>query len=98
MTAHLSKDHIRCKLCHKAFFTKIGLIEHKRLHFNAKTGLYETTIKEAPKKKEIVQCIICENKYQKKTELKIHVEEIHAQREKPKRNLKTVNYYDSDSS
>ena len=66
------------------------MMEHKRLHRNDKTGLYETTLKEAPKKKEIIHCVICDNKFQEENQLKIHVEEIHVQKPKPKRDPKKV--------
>ena len=65
-------------------------MEHKRLHRNNKTGLYETTLKEAPKKKEIIQCVICDYKFQEESQLKIHVKEIHIQKSKPKREPKRV--------
>jgi len=92
LSAHSSNDHIRCKYCDKAFQTKIGMIEHKRFHWNVKTGLYDSNFYERPpsKKELIEQCIICDAKLQNKVELKSHVEDIHAQKSKPKRGGKRV--------
>ena len=66
--------------------------EHKRLHWNAQTGLYDASFhKQPPLKKELIeQCIICEAEFQDKAKLMDHVEEIHVQKPKPKREQKKV--------
>jgi len=92
LRAHSLNDHIRCKYCDKAFHTQIGMKEHKRLHWNSQTGLYDASFHQQPplKKDLIEQCIICDAKFQDKSELKTHVEDIHAQKPKPKRGGKRV--------
>lgn len=92
LNAHLLNDHIRCKYCDKAFPTQTGMKEHKRLHWNAQTGLYDANFHQhLPLKKDLIeQCIICDSKFPDKAQLKAHVEDIHAQKPKPKRGGKRV--------